>query len=179
MAFARIFQKTPRLIRRRPNCMFQMQDFESYNWQTRSRWSPGFSAMVSSPTNCHFAPSFIFSKKKISKNFRKNALDIIRALFKMMCNAFSLKFFEIFNFFLKKLQKECVGHHMIKMFLKDASITIDFVPQLKFFLVFLLSVTPFCKNKGSRRLDPNWNFFCCEPLKCSGPNKVVSENIYL
>ena len=30
MGFARIFQRIPRLIRRRPNFVFQMQDFESY-----------------------------------------------------------------------------------------------------------------------------------------------------
>ena len=30
MGFARIFQKIPPLIRRRPNFMFQMQDFERY-----------------------------------------------------------------------------------------------------------------------------------------------------
>jgi len=101
-----------------------------------ARWFPP-------PKNCHFAPSFIDFKKYFSKNFKKNALDIIRVLF------------------------------------KDASIAIDIVPQLKKILDFLLSVTPFCKNKGSQRLDPSWNFFCCEPVKYSGPNKLVSENIDL
>jgi len=52
--------------------------------------------MVFPQKNCHFAPSFIFSKKKI----KKNALHIIGVLF------------------------------------KDASITIDIVPQLKIFSTF-------------------------------------------
>jgi len=34
------------------------------------------------PQNCHFAPSFMFSKKYFSKKFKKNALDIIGVLFK-------------------------------------------------------------------------------------------------
>jgi len=78
-----------------------------------------------------------------SKEFNKNALDIMRVLF------------------------------------KDESITIDIVPQFEKFLDFSRGVTPFCKVKGSQRLDPSWNFFCCEPLKCSGPNELVSENIDL
>jgi len=97
--------------------------------------------MVSPPNNCHFAPSFIFFKKYFMKKFKKNALDIIRVLF------------------------------------KDKSITIDIVPELKFFLDFSWGVTPFCKNKGSQKQDPSWNFFCSEPLKCLGPNTHVSENM--
>jgi len=62
---------------------------------------------------------------------------------------------------------------------KDKSITIDIVPQLQIFLDFSRGVTPFCKNKGSQKLDPSWNFFCYEPLKRSGPNKLVNENIDL
>jgi len=34
------------------------------------------------PKNCHFEPSYIFFKKHFSKKFTKNALDIIRVLFK-------------------------------------------------------------------------------------------------
>jgi len=54
----------------------------------------------------------------------------------------------------------------IRILFKDASITIDIVPQLNFFLDFSRGVTPFFKNKDSQRLDPSWNFFCCEPFKC-------------
>jgi len=36
MGFARIFQKIPPLIRRRPNFMFQMQEFDSYKWPKKS-----------------------------------------------------------------------------------------------------------------------------------------------
>ena len=70
MGFARIFQKIPRLIRRRPNFMFQMQDFQSYKWQKKSICA-GLSAMISPPKNCHFASSFIFFKKKIQKNSKR------------------------------------------------------------------------------------------------------------
>ena len=86
---------------------------------------------------------FHIFQKHFSKEFKKNALDIIRVLF------------------------------------KDKSITIDIVPQFKIFLDFSRGVTPFYKKKGSQRLDPSWNFFCCEPAKCSGTNKLLSENIVL
>ena len=142
MGFARIFQKIPHLIPRRPNFIFQMQDFEGYKLSKKSICA-GLSARVFPHRNCHLASFFIFCTKKNSKQFKKNALDIIRVL------------------------------------LKDESITIDIVSQLKKFLDFSWGVTPFCENKGSQKLDPTWDFFCCEPLKCSGPNKVVSQNIYL
>jgi len=64
----------------------------------------------------------------------------------------------------------------LECFFQDKSITIDIVPELKFFLDFSWGVTPFCKNKGSQKLDPSWNFFGCEPLKCSGLHKLLSEN---
>jgi len=83
--------------------------------------------MLFPPKNCHFAPFFIFFKKYFSKNFRKNALDVMGVLS------------------------------------TDESITIDIVHQLQKFLGFSRGVTPFCKNKGSPKLYPSWNFFCCEP----------------
>jgi len=88
------------------------------------------------PPNLSFCAFFHIFQKHFSKEFKKNALDIIRVLF------------------------------------KDKSIKIDIVPQLNFFHYFSRGVTPFCKNKGSQRLDPSWNIFCCEPLKCSSPKKL-------
>jgi len=76
---------------------------------------------------------------------------------------------------MKKFKKNALV--IIRILFKDKSITIDIVPELNFFLDFSWGVTPFCKNKGSQKLDPSWNFFCCEPLKCSGPNKLLNENI--
>jgi len=54
----------------------------------------------------------------------------------------------------------------IRILVKDESITIDIVPQLDFFLDFSRGVTPFFTNTECQRLDPSWNFFCCEPFKC-------------
>jgi len=62
MGFARISPKIPHLIRRRPNFMFCMQDFESYKWPKKSICT-GLRAVVSSPEKRHLAPSFIFFKK--------------------------------------------------------------------------------------------------------------------
>jgi len=45
----------------------------------------------------------------------------------------------------------------------DESITIVIAHQLQKFLDFSRGVTPFCKKKGSQKLDPSWNFFCCGP----------------
>ena len=78
---------------------------------------------------------------------------------------------------MKKFKQNALD--MLGVLFKDKSITIDIVPELKNFLDFSWGVTPFCKNKGSQKLDPSWNFFCCEPVKCSGPNTLVSENIDL
>jgi len=85
MGFARIFQKTktPRLIWRRPNLMFQAQDFQSYKWKKKNQSArcikpDGFPP----PKKCHFAPSFIFFKNYFYKEFKKNALDLNRVLFK-------------------------------------------------------------------------------------------------
>jgi len=75
-------------------------------------------------------------EKNFKKKFKKNALNIIRVLF------------------------------------KDKSNTIDIVSELKIFLDFSWGVTSFCKNKGSQKLVPTWNFFCCEPLKCSDLDKL-------
>jgi len=123
--------------------MFQMQDFENYKRPKKSICA-GLRAMVSTPPKLSFCAFFlIFFKKCFKKKFKKNALDIIRVLF------------------------------------KDKSITIDIVPELKNFLDISWGVTPFCKIKGSQKLDPTWIFFCCEPLKCSGLNKILSENILL
>jgi len=82
------------------------------------------------------------------------------------------------GFSLKKKFKKNVLD-IIGVLFKDESITIDIVLQLKFFLDFSRGVTPFCKNKGSQKVDPSWNFFCSEPLKCSSPNKLLSENLDL
>jgi len=67
MGFAQIFQKMPRIIRRRPNFMFQMQDVESYKWQKKSICT-GLSAMVSPPKNCHLRLHSYFWKSFFQKN---------------------------------------------------------------------------------------------------------------
>jgi len=103
----------------------------------------GLRVRVSPPKTVILRFLSYFSKNIFQKKFKKNALDIIRVLF------------------------------------KDESITIDIVPKLKFLLDFSRGVTPFGKNKGSQKLNPSWNFFCCEPLKCSGQNKLLSENLNL
>jgi len=77
--------------------------------------------------------------------------------------------------FSKKFKKNAVD--MIRNFLKDESNTSDSISQLQIFFAFSRGVTPFCKNKGSQKQDPSWNFFCSEPLKCLGPNTHVSENM--
>jgi len=64
---------------------------------------------------------------------------------------------------MEKFKKNALD--IIRVLLKDKSITINIVPQLKNFLDFSGGVTPFCTNKGSQKLDPSWNFFCCVPLK--------------
>jgi len=75
---------------------------------------------------------------------------------------------------MEKFKKNALD--IIRVLLKDKSITINIVPQLKKFLDFSGGVTPFCNNKCSQKLDPSWNFFCV-PLKYSGPNKLLIENI--
>jgi len=64
-------------------------------------------------------------------------------------------------------------------FLKTNQLQLILFLNSKKFVDFPGGVTPFCKNKGSQKLDPSWSFFCCEPLKCSGPNMFSSENIDL
>jgi len=76
---------------------------------------------------------------------------------------------------MKKFKKTALD--IIETLLKGKSITIDIdrsqlIPELKFFLDFSWGVTPFCKNKGSQKFDSSWDFFGCEPLKCSGPNNL-------
>jgi len=67
MSFARIFQKIPPLIRRRPNFMFQKQNFESYKLPKKTICA-GIRAMVSPPQKLSFCAFFhIFSKKKFQK----------------------------------------------------------------------------------------------------------------
>jgi len=80
--------------------------------------------------------------------------------------------------FAKKIKKNALD--VIRILSTDDSITFDIVPQkLQFRLDFSRGVTPFGKNKGSQKLDPSWTFFCYEPSKCSGPNKLLNENIDL
>ena len=70
MGFALIFQKKCLFIRRSPNFMFQIQDFETYKWPKKSICA-GLSTMGSTSKNCHFAPSIIFFKKPFSKKNSK------------------------------------------------------------------------------------------------------------
>jgi len=79
--------------------------------------------------------------------------------------------------FSKKFKKNALD--IIRVLFTDRSITFDIVPQSQFFLDFSRGVTPFGKNKGSQKPDPSRNFFCYEPVKCSGPNKLLNENIDL
>jgi len=72
-----------------------------------------------------------------------------------------LSFCAFFHIFQKKNLKKFKRNALdiIRVLLKDKSITIDIVSQFKFFLDFSWGVTPFGKNKGSQKLDPIWNFF--------------------
>jgi len=79
MGFARIFQKILPLIRRRPNFVFQMQDFESYISPKKSICA-GLRAMVPPPKTVFCACFHIF-QKIFCEIFKKNALDISRVLF--------------------------------------------------------------------------------------------------
>jgi len=67
----------------------------------------------------------------------------------------------------------------IDYFVKTNQLQMILFLNWKNFLDFSRGVTSFCKNKGSQKLDPSWNLFCCEPLKCSGLDKLSNENIDL
>jgi len=60
------------------------------------------------------------------------------------------------KYFPKEFKKNALD--LIGLPFEDESIKIDIVPQLKKILDFSRGITPFCKNKGSQRLDSCWNF---------------------
>jgi len=68
-ALRAISKKIPPLIWRRPNFMFQMQDFESCKWPKKSL--RGIKGAGFPSKNCHFALSFIFFKKYFPKKIQK------------------------------------------------------------------------------------------------------------